>query len=170
MNSHGRALFTLVHRAMAGHGHTTSPTANGGSQHCCRLNWRRHCNKQQLKSDATAVRFQPGEVRVVLLDAQPIHRQTQGVPADRGKLERHVRGRHGETANSDDASIRSRASAVVSSPRRTLPGGGDHVVQRTSPVDIAGLQSASVGPTLGRHRAQRGPQRAIPSEVHPKSE
>ena len=86
MNTHGRALFTLAHRAMAGRraeyilcdGERICSTALGwnfgdGHMH----------NEQLIAALQQRCRFEPGEVRVVLLDAQPIHPPAPGVPAGR---------------------------------------------------------------------------------------
>ena len=95
MNSHGRALFTLAHRVVPiGHeddytiieGEVIAGTAVGwnfgdGHMH----------NEQLIAALQERCDFEPGEVRVVLLDAQPIHRQTQQyrlVDAATGEFER----------------------------------------------------------------------------------
>ncbi|MFI6777845.1 DUF3556 domain-containing protein [Nocardia sp. NPDC050412] len=95
MNTHGRALFTLVHRAMPS-GHEDEYTLTDGERICSTaLGWNfgdGHLHNEQL---ITAMQerchFEPGEVRVVLLDAQPIHKQTQSyrlVDAATGEFER----------------------------------------------------------------------------------
>ncbi|MFW0783647.1 DUF3556 domain-containing protein [Gordonia sp. CPCC 206044] len=117
-NSHGRALFTLAHRAMAGAGSEASgpdvagagseasgPNVTGqevgenatavvdeaaeaaymitdGERICSTaMGWNfgdgHLSNEQLIASLQKRCGFEPGEVRVVLLDGQPIHRQTQ---------------------------------------------------------------------------------------------
>ncbi|OCH80618.1 DUF3556 domain-containing protein [Gordonia sp. UCD-TK1] len=92
-NSHGRALFTLAHRAMAGAGSGASgPDENGvaeseyvltdGERICSTaMGWNfgdgHLSNEQLIESLQRRCHFEPGEVRIVLLDAQPILRQTQ---------------------------------------------------------------------------------------------
>ncbi|NKE31579.1 DUF3556 domain-containing protein, partial [Mycobacterium tuberculosis] len=53
-------------------------------------------NEQLIEALQQRCGFEPGEVRVVILDAQPIHRQTQAyrlVDAATGEFERgHVKG------------------------------------------------------------------------------
>ena len=49
-------------------------------------------NEQLIAAMQERCHFEPGEVRVVLLDAQPIHRQTAGVPAGR-RGDRRIRAR-----------------------------------------------------------------------------
>lgn len=81
MNTHGRALFTLAHRAMAG-ANEDDYTITDGERICSTaVGWNfgdGHMHSEQLIA-ALQERcgFEPGEVRVVLLEAQPIHRQTQ---------------------------------------------------------------------------------------------
>ncbi|WP_228001394.1 DUF3556 domain-containing protein [Nocardia australiensis] len=97
MNTHGRALFTLVHRAMPA-GREDEYTLTDGERICSTaVGWNfgdGHMHNEQL-IDAMQQRchFEPGEVRVVLLDAQPIHKQTQEyrlVDAATGEFERGV--------------------------------------------------------------------------------
>ncbi|MEV0361071.1 DUF3556 domain-containing protein [Nocardia fusca] len=80
-NTHGKALFTLAHRAMAGHDEADYVLTDGERICSTALGWNfgdGHLHSEQLIA-ALQQRcgFEPGEVRVVLLDAQPIHRQTQ---------------------------------------------------------------------------------------------
>jgi hypothetical protein len=80
-NTHGKALFTLAHRAMADHDEADYILTDGERICSTALGWNfgdGHLHSEQLIA-ALQQRcgFEPGEVRVVLLDAQPIHRQTQ---------------------------------------------------------------------------------------------
>ncbi|WP_433755495.1 DUF3556 domain-containing protein [Nocardia sp. CA-135398] len=95
MNTHGRALFTLVHRAMPS-GHEDEYTLTDGERICSTaLGWNfgdgHMHNEQLITAMQERCHFDPGEVRVVLLDAQPIHKQTQSyrlVDAATGEFER----------------------------------------------------------------------------------
>ena len=97
-NTHGRALFTLAHRAMAGHDEDDYSVTDGERICSTALGWNfgdGHMHNEQLISAIQRrCQFEPGEVRVVVLDAQPIHRQTQSyrlVDAATGEFERgHV--------------------------------------------------------------------------------
>jgi hypothetical protein len=80
-NTHGKALFTLAHRAMAGRDEADYSLTDGERICSMAMGWNfgdGHLHNEQL---ITALQrrcgFQPGEVRVVLLDAQPIHIQSQ---------------------------------------------------------------------------------------------
>ncbi|MEV0108511.1 DUF3556 domain-containing protein [Nocardia sp. NPDC050799] len=80
-NTHGKALFTLAHRAMADHDEADYVLTDGERICSTALGWNfgdGHLHSEQLIA-ALQQRcgFEPGEVRVVLLEAQPIHRQTQ---------------------------------------------------------------------------------------------
>jgi hypothetical protein len=94
-NTHGRALFTLAHRAMAGHNEDDYTLTDGERICSTALGWNfgdGHMSGVQLIA-ALQQRcgFEPGEVRVVVLDAQPIQRQTQAyrlVDAATGEFER----------------------------------------------------------------------------------
>ncbi|BDU06941.1 DUF3556 domain-containing protein [Nocardia cyriacigeorgica] len=94
-NTHGRALFTLAHRAMTGHDEAEYTITDGERICSTALGWNfgdGHLHNEQL-IEALHQRcgFEPGEVRVVLLDAQPIHTQTQRyrlVDAATGEFER----------------------------------------------------------------------------------
>ncbi|WP_067890612.1 DUF3556 domain-containing protein [Nocardia vaccinii] len=99
MNTHGRALFTLAHRAMAG-ANEDDYTITDGERICSTaVGWNfgdgHMHNEQLIAALQERCEFEPGEVRVVLLDGQPIHRQTQRyrlVDAATGEFERgHVR-------------------------------------------------------------------------------
>ncbi|MGV9543516.1 DUF3556 domain-containing protein [Nocardia beijingensis] len=95
MNTHGRALFTLVHRAMPP-GREDEYTLTDGERICSTaIGWNfgdGHLHNEQLIAALhRRCHFEPGEVRVVLLDAQPIHRRTQQyrlVDAATGEFER----------------------------------------------------------------------------------
>lgn len=80
-NTHGKALFTLVHRAMAGHDEDDYSITDGERICSTAMGWNfgdGHLHNEQLIAALQMrCRFEPGEVRVVLLDAQPIHRRTQ---------------------------------------------------------------------------------------------
>jgi hypothetical protein len=81
MNTHGRALFTLAHRAMAGQNEDEYVITDGERICSTAIGWNfgdgHMHNEQLIAAMQRRCRFEPGEVRVVLLDAQPIHRQTQ---------------------------------------------------------------------------------------------
>jgi hypothetical protein len=94
-NTHGRALFTLAHRAMAGHNEDDYSVTDGERICSTALGWNfgdgHMHNEQLIAAMQRRCGFEPGEVRVVLLDAQPIHRQTQRyrlVDAATGEFER----------------------------------------------------------------------------------
>ena len=80
-NTHGRALFTLAHRAMAGHDEDDYVITDGERICSTAIGWNfgdgHMHNEQLIEAMQQRCRFEPGEVRIVLLDAQPIHRQTQ---------------------------------------------------------------------------------------------
>ena len=95
MNPHGRALFTLAHRAMAGRDEAAYNLCEGELVCAVAIGWNfgdGHLHNEGLIA-ALQERcgFAPGEVRVVLLDGQPIHRQRQEyrlVDAATGEFER----------------------------------------------------------------------------------
>ncbi|MCV7198626.1 DUF3556 domain-containing protein [Mycobacterium angelicum] len=95
MNSHGRALMTLVHRALAGFDEDDYTLCEGEQLCAMVLGWNfgdGHMHSECL-IEALQERcgFEPGEVRVVILDAQPIHLKTQEyrlVDAATGEFER----------------------------------------------------------------------------------
>ncbi|SOJ56655.1 hypothetical protein MSIMFB_04130 [Mycobacterium simulans] len=94
-NTHGRALFTLAHRAMAGHDEDDYVITDGERICSTALGWNfgdgHMHNEQLIEAMQQRCRFEPGEVRIVLLDAQPIHKQTQQyrlVDAATGEFER----------------------------------------------------------------------------------
>lgn len=80
-NTHGKALFTLAHRAMNGHDEDGYSVTDGERICSMALGWNfgdGHLHNEQLIAALQRrCHFSPGEVRVVILDAQPIHRQTQ---------------------------------------------------------------------------------------------
>lgn len=94
-NTHGRALFTLAHRAMAGQNEDDYVITDGERICSTAIGWNfgdgHMHNEQLIAAMQRRCRFEPGEVRVVLLDAQPIHRQIQRyrlVDAATGEFER----------------------------------------------------------------------------------
>jgi hypothetical protein len=94
-NTHGRALFTLAHRAMADHNEDDYVVTDGERISSTAIGWNfgdgHFSNEQLIAALQKRCHFEPGEVRVVLLDAQPIHRQTQQyrlVDAATGEFER----------------------------------------------------------------------------------
>ncbi len=99
MNTHGRALNTLAHRAMAGYDEADYNLCDGELICAMVVGWHfgdGHLHREQLiEALQQRCHFQPGEVRVVLLDGQPIHRQIQEyrlVDAATGEFERgHVK-------------------------------------------------------------------------------
>ncbi|MFN8073703.1 MAG: DUF3556 domain-containing protein [Mycobacterium sp.] len=84
-NTHGKALFTLAHRAMAYGNDGVDEAAysvTDGERICSMaIGWNfgdgHMHNEQLIAALQRRCHFEPGEVRVVLLDAQPLHRQTQ---------------------------------------------------------------------------------------------
>ena len=80
-NTHGRALFTLAHRAMAGQDEDDYVITDGERICSTAIGWNfgdgHMHNEQLIQAMQRRCQFEPGEVRVVLLDAQPIHKQTQ---------------------------------------------------------------------------------------------
>lgn len=94
-NTHGRALFSLAHRAMAD-GNEDDYSLTDGERICSTaVGWNfgdgHMTNEQLIAALQQRCGFEPGEVRVVILDAQPIHRQTQAyrlVDAATGEFER----------------------------------------------------------------------------------
>ncbi len=95
LNTHGRALFTLAHRAMAGYDEAVYNLCEGELMCAMAVGWHfgdGHMHNEQLIAALhERCAFEPGEVRVVILDGQPIHRQTQEyrlVDAATGEFER----------------------------------------------------------------------------------
>ncbi|MGV9802875.1 DUF3556 domain-containing protein [Mycobacterium sp. NPDC003449] len=94
-NTHGRALFTLAHRAMAGYDENDYTLTDGERLVSTAIGWNfgdgHMSNEQLVAALQSRCHFEPGEVRIVMLDAQPIHRQTQQyrlVDAATGEFER----------------------------------------------------------------------------------
>lgn len=94
-NSHGRALFTLAHRAMAGQNEDDYVLTDGERIVSTAIGWNfgdgHMSNEQLVAALQKRCHFEPGEVRIVMLDAQPIQRQTQQyrlVDAATGEFER----------------------------------------------------------------------------------
>ena len=94
-NTHGRALFTLAHRAMAGHNEDDYVLTDGERVTSTAIGWNfgdgHFSNEQLVAALQKRCHFEPGEVRIVMLDAQPIHRQTQQyrlIDAATGEFER----------------------------------------------------------------------------------
>ena len=95
MNTHGRALYTLVHRALAGYDEDDYNLCEGENLCAMVLGWNfgdGHMHNECL-IEALQARcgFEPGDVRVVILDSQPIHKQRQEyrlVDAATGEFER----------------------------------------------------------------------------------
>ncbi|MGE2737146.1 DUF3556 domain-containing protein [Mycolicibacterium vaccae] len=94
-NTHGRAMFTLAHRAMAGHPESDYVLTDGERICSTAIGWNfgdgHMHNEQLIAALQKRCNFEPGEVRVLILDAQPIHRQRQEyrlVDAATGEFER----------------------------------------------------------------------------------
>jgi hypothetical protein len=94
-NTHGRAMFTLAHRAMAGLNEDDYVLTDGERICSTAIGWNfgdGHMHNEQLIAALhERCHFEPGEVRVLLLDAQPIHKQQQEyrlVDAATGEFER----------------------------------------------------------------------------------
>lgn len=94
-NTHGRALFTLAHRAMAGHNEDDYVLTDGERIVSTAIGWNfgdgHMSNEQLVAALQKRCHFEPGEVRIVMLDAQPIQHQTQSyrlVDAATGEFER----------------------------------------------------------------------------------
>jgi len=94
-NTHGRAMFTLAHRAMAGQDEADYVLTDGERICSTAIGWNfgdGHMHNEQLIAALhKRCGFEPGEVRVLILEAQPIHRQRQQyrlVDAATGEFER----------------------------------------------------------------------------------
>jgi Transmembrane protein of unknown function (DUF3556) len=94
-NTHGKALFTLAHRAMAGQNEADYMITDGERICSTAIGWNfgdgHMHNEQLIEAMQNRCHFEPGEVRIVLLDAQPIHTQIQQyrlVDAATGEFER----------------------------------------------------------------------------------
>ena len=95
LNTHGRALFTLVHRALSDADEQDYVVCEGELVAALVLGWNfgdGHLHNENLiGAMQERCEFVPGEVRVVILDGQPIQRQDQQyrlVDAASGELER----------------------------------------------------------------------------------
>jgi hypothetical protein len=93
-NTHGRAMFTLAHRAMAGQTEQDYVLTDGERICSTAIGWNfgdgHMHNEQLIEALQERCHFEPGEVRIVLIDAQPIHKQRQEyrlVDAARGEFE-----------------------------------------------------------------------------------
>ena len=80
-NTHGRAMFTLAHRAMAGQNEDDYRLTDGERLVSTAIGWNfgdgHMSNEQLVAALQKRCHFEPGEVRVLMLDAQPIHKQRQ---------------------------------------------------------------------------------------------
>ncbi len=95
MNTHGRALYTLVHRALAGYDEDDYNLCEGENLCAMVLGWNfgdgHMHNECLIEALQQRCGFEPGDVRVVILDSQPIQKQTQEyrlVDAATGEFER----------------------------------------------------------------------------------
>lgn len=96
-NTHGRTMFTLAHRAMAGRNEGDYALIDGERLVSTAIGWNfgdgHMSNEQLIAALHRRCHFEPGEVRVLLLDAQPIHKQQQEyrlVDAATGEFERGI--------------------------------------------------------------------------------
>jgi hypothetical protein len=94
-NTHGRAMFTLAHRAMAGLNEDDYVLSDGERVCSTAIGWNfgdgHMHNEQLIEALQERCHFEPGEIRILLLDAQPIHKQRQEyrlVDAATGEFER----------------------------------------------------------------------------------
>jgi hypothetical protein len=80
-NTHGRAMFTLAHRAMAGQNEDDYVLTDGERICSTAIGWNfgdgHMHNEQLIAAMQERCHFEPGEVRILILDAQPIHKQRQ---------------------------------------------------------------------------------------------
>ena len=80
-NTHGRAMFTLAHRAMAGQNEDDYVLSDGERVCSTAIGWNfgdgHMHNEQLIAALQERCHFEAGEIRILLLDAQPIHKQTQ---------------------------------------------------------------------------------------------
>ncbi|UDY25180.1 DUF3556 domain-containing protein [Nocardioides sp. Kera G14] len=81
MHTHGRALFGLVPRAVAGRPESDYVLLDGETVGGATLGWNfgdGHLHDEQLiRAVQDRCHLAPGELRVIILEAQPMHRQTQ---------------------------------------------------------------------------------------------
>jgi Transmembrane protein of unknown function (DUF3556) len=94
-NTHGRAMFTLAHRAMVGQNEDDYLLSDGERVCSTAIGWNfgdgHMHNEQLIEALQERCSFEPGEIRILLLDAQPIHKQRQEyrlVDAATGEFER----------------------------------------------------------------------------------
>lgn len=94
-NTHGKALFTLAHRVMVGRSEDDYTVTDGERICSTALGWNfgdgHMHNEQLIAALQQRCGFEPGEVRVVVLEAQPIQTQAQRyrlVDAATGEFER----------------------------------------------------------------------------------
>jgi hypothetical protein len=94
-NTHGRAMFTLAHRAMAGQNEDDYVLTDGERICSTAIGWNfgdgHMHNEQLIEALQERCHFEPGEIRILLLDAQPIHKQRQEyrlIDAATGEFER----------------------------------------------------------------------------------
>jgi hypothetical protein len=94
-NTHGRAMFTLAHRAMAGQDESEYMLTDGERICSTAIGWNfgdgHMHNEQLIEALHERCHFERGEIRILLLDAQPIHKQRQEyrlVDAATGEFER----------------------------------------------------------------------------------
>ena len=94
-NSHGKALLTLVHNALAGRNEDDYVITEGERLCSTAVGWNfgdgHMHNEQLIAAMQERCHFEPDEVRVILLDAQPFHQQRQEyrlVDAATGEFER----------------------------------------------------------------------------------
>jgi hypothetical protein len=129
-HTHGRALFSLIPRA-CGPGHEDYLVLDGELVAGTALGWNfgdGHLHGQQLL-DALQSRcgFAPGELRVVMLEAQPCHRGTQAyrlVDAAGGELERgyvEVRDMVARQPTDVDLPVHVTWSTASEPPAATIP-------------------------------------------------
>jgi hypothetical protein len=80
-NTHGRAMFTLAHRALAGQNEDDYTLTDGERICSTAIGWNfgdgHMHNEQLIAAMQERCHFEPGEIRILLLDAQPIHKQRQ---------------------------------------------------------------------------------------------
>jgi hypothetical protein len=125
-NTHGRAMFTLAHRAMAGQNEDDYVLTDGERICSTAIGWNfgdgHMHNEQLIAALQERCHFEPGEVRILLLDAQPIHKQSQQyrlVDAATGEFERgyvNVADMVTRQPWDDDVPVHVRWSAATTSP------------------------------------------------------
>jgi hypothetical protein len=127
-NTHGRAMFTLAHRAMAGQNEADYMLTDGERICSTAIGWNfgdgHMHNEQLIAALQERCHFEPGEVRILLLDAQPIQKQSQQyrlVDAATGEFERgyvNVADMVTRQPWDDDVPVHMTWSAATTSPRR----------------------------------------------------